>query len=65
MPQYLLGEGTLKIAKFFPSYYYVNVIENGTSIGDVKWDIAIQLLFGAVYFIIGVYVFRVRRNERA
>lgn len=65
VPQYLLGEGTLKIAKFFPSYYYVNVIENGTSIGDVKWDIAIQLLFGAVYFIIGVYVFRARRNERA
>lgn len=64
VPQSLLGEGTLKIAKFFPTYYYARAIESGGTLGDIKWDIIIQLLFGAVYFIIGVYIFRTRRNKR-
>ena len=62
VPPYLLSEGTLNIAKFFPAYYYVKgVFEPTFSISDIKYELIIQMLFGVAYFIIGLYFAKIKR----
>nr|WP_300003908.1 ABC transporter permease [Tissierella sp.] len=61
--QDFLGENVLKIARFFPTYYFVRVNEsNISSFGDVKYEIFMQLLFGVGFFLAGLYFAKVKRK---
>lgn len=54
--QDMLSEGTLRLARFFPSYYYIRA-NNMTinSIMDIKKELLILALFGIFYFLLGIY----------
>ncbi|SHI16031.1 ABC transporter permease [Sporanaerobacter acetigenes] len=56
VPQQFLSEKTLMIAKFFPTYYFVRVNEmTVNSFSDMRFEILMQLLFGAVFLLMGLY----------
>ncbi len=65
VPQYLLNSGTLRIAKFFPVYYYIQGAYSidKLKVSDIKFEIGIQILFGIVYFLLGIYFSRNKRVE--
>ena len=63
VPQELLGDKVLTIAKFFPTYYFVKI--NGMDIGsilDVKYEILMQLLFGITFLVLGLYFSKSRQK---
>jgi len=56
VPQEFLGEKTLMIAKFFPTYYFVRINEmTVNSFLDMKFEIFMQLLFAVVFLLMGLY----------
>ncbi|MBW4828270.1 MAG: ABC transporter permease [Clostridiaceae bacterium] len=56
VPQEFLGEKTLMIAKFFPTYYFVKINEmRVNSFLDMKFEIFMQLLFAVVFLLMGLY----------
>ncbi|MFA5523734.1 MAG: ABC transporter permease [Tissierellales bacterium] len=65
VPQELLGEKVLGIAKFFPTYYFVKINEmNINSLLDVKYELSMQLLFAMAFLVVGLYLSRVKlRNQ--
>lgn len=63
IPQEFLGEKVLAIAKFFPTYYFVQINEKTmNSFGDIQYEIFIQLLFGLAFFLIGLYFSKAKEN---
>jgi len=56
VPQEFLGERVLSIAKFFPTYYFVQINERSiNSLMDVKYEIFIQIIFGLTFLLLGLY----------
>lgn len=63
VPQELLGEKTLALAKFFPSYYFVKINEMAiSSFSDIKFELFMQLLFAVVFVLMGLYFFKVKQK---
>ncbi|MBU5436627.1 ABC transporter permease [Tissierella sp. MSJ-40] len=63
VPQQLLGEKVLTIAKFFPTYYFVKINEtNISSFLDVKYEIFMQLLFAMAFLLMGLYFSKVKQK---
>ena len=63
VPQELLGEKTLALAKFFPSYYFVKINEmTVNSFSDIKFELFMQLLFAAVFVLMGLYFSKVKQR---
>jgi ABC-2 type transport system permease protein len=63
VPQELLGEKTLALAKFFPSYYFVKINEmTVNSFSDIKFEIFMQLLFAAAFVLMGLYFSKVKQK---
>ncbi|HZX21425.1 MAG TPA: ABC transporter permease, partial [Clostridia bacterium] len=63
VPQELLGEKVLAIAKFFPVYYFVRINNMRTvSAIDVLYGLRMQLLFGAVFLLAGLCFSRVKQE---
>lgn len=57
VPQQLLGEKVLAMARFFPTYYFVRINERDiSSFMEVRYEIFMQLLFAAVFLLIGLYL---------
>lgn len=66
VPQELLGERVLGIAKFFPTYYFVKI--NGTnmsSFADIKYDIFMQLLFAIMFLVMGLYFSKIKVSKES
>lgn len=63
VPQQLLGEKVLTIAKFFPTYYFVKINEmNINSLLEVKYEIFMQLLFAMAFLLMGLYFSRAKQR---
>lgn len=63
VPQELLGEKTLALAKFFPSYYFVKINEMAvSSFSDIKFELFMQLLFAVVFVLMGLYFSKVKQK---
>ena len=63
IPQELLGEKVLTIAKFFPTYYFVKINDmTMNSFGDIKYEIFIQLLFALAFLLMGLYFSKVKQK---
>ncbi|OLS03070.1 ABC transporter permease [Tissierella creatinophila] len=63
VPQEFLADNVLRIAKFFPTYYFVKINEmNTNSFLDIKYEIFMQVLFGIFFFLIGLYFSKVKRS---
>ena len=65
VPQELLSETTIKIAKFLPSYYYVrnnNILASDTQFSAISKNILIMLAFALGFFIISIFVKPNRRE---
>lgn len=57
VPQQLLSEKVLAIARFFPTYYFVRINERDiSSFMEVRYEIFMQILFAAVFLLIGLYL---------
>lgn len=65
VPQEFLGENVLRIAKFFPTYYFVRINEmNINSLLDVKYELSMQLLFAMAFLVVGLYLSKIKlRNQ--
>lgn len=64
VPQEFLGEKVLAIAKFFPTYYFVRV--NDMKVGklfDIRYELLMQILFGAVFLSLGLYFSKVKQKS--
>jgi len=56
VPQEILGDKVLAIAKFFPVYYFVKANDMSiNSILDIRYELIMQLLFAVVFLLIGLY----------
>ncbi len=63
VPQQFLGENVLRIAKFFPTYYFVRVNEmTVNSFSDIRYEIFMQLLFAIAFLLMGLYFSKVRQR---
>ncbi|NLL71786.1 MAG: ABC transporter permease [Epulopiscium sp.] len=63
VPQQLLSDKVLKIAKFFPTYYFVKINDmRVNSFLDVKAEIFMQLLFALAFLLLGLYFSRVSQK---
>lgn len=64
VPQAFLGEKVLGIAKFFPTYYFVKINEmNLKSFLDVKYELFMQVLFGVLFFLTGLYFSKIKQKS--
>lgn len=62
--QEFLGKGVLAVAKFFPTYYFIRLNNrDARSIGDMGYELAVQLAFAVLFLTIGLMLSR--RNSRA
>lgn len=65
IPQSMMGEKVLAVAKFFPLYYYVQINEmNMPGRAFFIRNLGMQLLFGVLYFMLGLYFANKRRLVR-
>lgn len=63
VPQEFLGENVLRIAKFFPTYYFVTINNKDiVSLLDVRYEIIMQLLFGLGFLLIGLYFSKIKQK---
>lgn len=63
VPQDLLGEKVLNVAKFFPSYYFVSINNRDiVSLLDIRNDLLMQVLFGIGFLLVGLYFSKVRQK---
>lgn len=63
VPQEFLGEKTLLLAKFFPTYYFVKV--NGTTVNsfsDISFNIFMQLSFAMAFILMGLYFSKAKQK---
>ena len=64
LPQEFLGEKVLKIAKFFPTYYFVKINDtNISSFLDVKYELFMQVLFGISFLLMGLYFSKIKQKS--
>jgi len=64
VPQEILGEKVLMIAKFFPTYYFVKANNKViSSLLDIKGELFMQVLFAVAFLLIGL-IFS-KRAQRA
>lgn len=65
----LMSEGTKQVAKFVPSYWYVNAnreiqnVAGFSSAGQVYQSYFIVLMFAAAFFVIGLFIRRMKLRE--
>jgi len=63
VPQELLGEKVLAMAKFFPMYYYVRINNmKAVSAMDMSYGLRMQLLFGAIFLLTGLGFSRAKQK---
>lgn len=63
VPQELLGERVLAIAKFFPTYYFVKINEmQVNSFGQIRYELLMQALFGIVFLSLGLYFSKIKQK---
>lgn len=63
VPQELLGEKVLTMAKFFPVYYYVRINNmRAVSSIDMTYGLGMQLLFGTVFLLAGLGFSRIKQK---
>ncbi|HHX59748.1 MAG TPA: ABC transporter permease [Epulopiscium sp.] len=63
VPQEFLSEKALTVARFFPTYYFVRINErNINSLMDMRYDILIQVMFGLVFLLVGLYFAKVKQR---
>lgn len=63
VPQEFLGEKVLAIAKFFPTYYFVKINDmRVNSFIDWRYELGMQLLFGAAFLSIGLYFSKIKQK---
>ncbi|MGO1369419.1 MAG: ABC transporter permease [Senegalia sp. (in: firmicutes)] len=63
VPQAFLSDKVLTIAKFFPTYYFVRVNETKwTSFLDIKYELFMQILFGIVFLLLGLYFSKIKQK---
>lgn len=60
IPQDLMGSGSLYLARLFPMYYYIRVVDGKP---HVWLNLAIQLAFAVIYLLIGMNIQRSRRRK--
>lgn len=68
VPVSLFGEGMLAVAKFMPTYWYIDAndkIFGGGSIGDIAGGLGIELLFALAFFMVAVVVSKRMRVARS
>ncbi|MBC8589746.1 ABC transporter permease [Wansuia hejianensis] len=64
VPQEILGEKVLTIAKFFPTYYFVKINEtNIKSFLDVKYELFMQILFAMAFLLVGLYFSKAKQKQ--
>ncbi|MDO5062778.1 MAG: ABC transporter permease [Peptostreptococcaceae bacterium] len=62
IPQEVLSDKVLTVAKLFPAYYYVLI--NNKTMPDSSFmirNLSIQILFGLLFFVLGIYFAKKRR----
>lgn len=63
VPQEFLSESVLKIARFSPIYYYVNINNRETTTFlDIRFEIFMQLLFTVAFLLVGLYLSRSKQR---
>ena len=63
VPQQLLGEKVLNIAKFFPTYYFVKINDMDIkSLLEIRYEIFMQILFAITFLMTGLYFSKVRQK---
>lgn len=63
VPQEFLSERALAVAKFFPTYYFVRINENSiNSLMDMRYDFLMQVMFGVVFLLMGLYFSKVKQK---
>lgn len=63
VPQVLLGEKVLAIAKYFPTYYFVKINEmRVNSFYDMRYEIMMQILFGVAFLTLGLYFSKIKQK---
>ncbi|MBE6064437.1 ABC transporter permease [Clostridium cochlearium] len=63
VPQQYLGEKVIRIAKFFPTYYFVKINEmTVNSFSDIRFEIFMQLLFAVAFLLMGLYFSKVHQR---
>ena len=64
VPQSLLGDTALTIARAFPLYYYIHANLRADSLSAMGTDLLIQLCFAVVYFAAAMVAVRLARRAR-
>ena len=55
VPQELLGEKVLLVAKFFPVYYFVRINDAViNSLSEVAFELFMQVLFAVAFLLLGL-----------
>lgn len=63
VPQEFLGDKVLTIAKFFPTYYFVKINEmRVNSFSDMRYELMMQILFGATFLVVGLYFSKIKQK---
>lgn len=63
VPVEYLSEKVITIAKFFPTYYYIKINNMDiSSLSDIRYELIIQILFGVVFLLLGVYFSKVKQK---
>lgn len=68
VPVNLFGEGMLAVAKFMPTYWYINTndkIFDGGSISDIAGGLGVELLFALAFFMVAIVVSKRMRIARS
>ncbi len=73
VPQAMLGESVLKIARFLPTYWYIRGnhlidkadLTSGFSVGFISTELGVQLAFTAVLFTAAALLIRRKRTANA
>ena len=64
VPQEILGDKVLAIAKFFPIYYFVKANNmKSSTIWDIRHELIMQVLFAIVFLFMGLYFAKRARQE--
>lgn len=61
VPQEVLSEGTLKIAKILPSYYFIknnNILVSDPNFGSISKNIFIMLIFALGFLVLSLFIKR-------
>jgi ABC-2 type transport system permease protein len=73
IPQYLLDENILRLAKVIPSYYYIQNNHRITELSnfqlsdlkDIGLNLLIQFIYALVFFIITLYISKKRQSQES